>query len=312
MYSHQGYNSARIPALENYDHAKAHFEKTIPIRGRTEECRPLGASRRFSWYEIRKKQIVVDLGVDNPLGSLAYSYVARLYSTDCIEWLPNGNIIMRANGWKSPTTMGFLTHAMRAHGTVQSYGSKWYFVNTNGEKYVIPTHRGGETLMHRGDDGKYRPAVIPQEYKYKAKRKELNRVRKVYETFIEYTKTMLAMDNSVIVTGREVYEPLGMQSQRVLGYSPWGAAPQNRSNLLQKIIEAQRTNDLDLMFKLATYCAYAFGGYSYRGGFKCEPAHFVKGFTEVLKYAYHNEVFEATEQPQGIAFLDTNAKYVSQ
>ena len=313
MYGHQGYNCAGIPVLDSYEKAKKHYENTRHIRGRDQECKPLGRNRRFTWYQIAKKQIVTELSPANPLGSFAYSYVARLYSTDCVEWLPNDDIIIRSNGWKSPTTMGFLTFTLVTYGTVHSYGSKWYFVNKKGEEFVIPTDRGSEVLLCKADDGFYRPSVIPTEYKYKAKRKELNRIRRIYKDFMDYTKNMLAIDNKVSTgLGRQIYEDIGMSSQRVLGYSTWGNAPANRSQLLQQIITAQSTNDLDAMYKLATYCAYAFGGYSYREGYICNPKHFVNGFSEVLKYAYHQEVFERIEKPQGVAFLDHNAKYVGQ
>jgi len=311
MYSHQGYNSARIPMLESHAQAKQHFENTKPIRGRSTEIRPLGANRRFSWYEIVKKQIAVDLSPENPLGSLAYSYAARLYQTDCVEWLPNGDVIVRVNAWKSPTTMGFMTFSLRAYGTVQSYGGKWYFTNKKGQEYKMPTSKGEEMVLRVDEQGFYQPTLVPTEYRYKAKRKELNRIRKVYQDFIEYTKNMLSIDNKINTDmGRKIYEDLGLSSQRVLGYSQWGNAPANRSGMLQKIIVAQRDNDLDLMYKLATYCAYAFGGYSYREGYGCQPKWFINGFNEVLKYAYYKDVFEAVEQPQGIAFHDRNAKYV--
>jgi hypothetical protein len=311
MYAHQGYNSARIPCIENYGQAKHHFENTKPIRGRVEEVRPLGLNRRYSWYEIVKKQIVVDMSPENPLGSFADSYAARLYQTDCVEWLPNDDVVLRVSGWKSPTTMGFMTFNLRAYGRVLSASGKWYFVNNKDQKYLMPTRKGEEMVLRADEQGYYQPTVIKTEHKYKAKRKELNRIRKVYADFIDYTKNMLSIDSKINTeVGRKIYEDLGLGSQRVLGYSQWGNAPSNRDGLLMKIIQAQSTNDLDSMYKLATYCAYAFGGYTYREGFSCMPEWFVKGFNEVLKYAYHKDVFEAVEQPQGVAFIDRNAKYV--
>ena len=311
MYSHQGYNYVGIPAFVDYAHIKKHYNDVAPIRGRTEETRPLGR-RRYSWYEIVENTIVTDLSPENPLGSFTKSYACKLYRTNVVEWYPNGDIALRVNTWKGPTTMGMLVYSIAKHGTVVSASGKWYFRNLQGQEFVMPTGKGDELLLSADAQGIYRPSITKQEYKYKAKRKELNKKRKVYEDFIEYTRTMLAMDNNVNTDkGREIYEALGFTSQRLLG-NEWGNASANRSLLLQKVIHAQAVNDLEAMYKLGQYCAYAFGTHSYRGGFKCEPAHFVRGFTEVLKYAYHNEVFEVVEQPQGIAFHDSNAKYVSQ
>jgi len=308
MYSHQGYNYVGIPAFNGYAHIKKHYNEVVPIRGRTEETRPLGR-RRYSWYEIVENTIVTELSPENPLGSFAKSYACKLYRTNVVEWYPNGDIALRVNTWKGPTTMGMLVYSIAKHGTVVSASGKWYFRNLIGQEFVMPTGKNDELLLSADAEGIYRPKNAKQEYKYKAKRKELNKKRKVYEDFITYTKTMLAMDSNInIDKGREIYEALGFTSQRLLG-NEWGNASANRSLLLQKVIHAQAVNDLEAMYKLGQYCAYAFGAYSYRGGFSCSPQWFVKGFTEVLKYQYCNEVFEVIEQPQGIAFHDSNAKY---
>ena len=312
MYGHQGYNYVGIPAFKDYAHIKAHFKSVDPNRGRVEETRPLGR-RRYDWYEIRENTTAVDLSPENPLGTFANTYSCTLGKTKVVEWYPNEDIILRTTHWGGPTTMGMLTYSLALHGTIKSASGKWYFVNKEGGEYVLPRNKGEELLIRKDDNGVYRPVHIKQEYKYKAKRKELNQIVKIYQDFTEYARNMLAIDSKVTgVFDHEVFKELGLGDSHLTGNGYWAkSAGQNRSTLLQKVIQAQATNDLDLMYKLASYCAYSFGHYAYQGNaYHCTPQAFEKGFKEVLKYVYHNQVFEVVAQPQGIAFYDRNARYV--
>jgi hypothetical protein len=312
MYRHHGYNYVGIPAFKDYAHIKAHYESVVPIRGRLEQVRPIGR-RRYDWYEIRENQVAIDLSPENPLGTFAKSYACRLYHTDCVEFFPNNDIVVRVNRWKGPTTMGMLTYSLQAHGSIVSASGKWYFRNRKGEDFVLPTGKGEEMLLRLDDEGAYRPTVIPKEYKYKAKRKEMNQVVKVYQDFMEYARNMLSIDNKIVGDFHKLgFEELGFKSSHLTGNGYWSRdAMQNRSVLLQKVIHAQVNNDLEAMYKLACYCAYSFGRYYYNNGYVCDPQSFVKGFKDVLKYVYKDRVFEVVEQPQGVAFFDRNAKYVS-
>lgn len=310
MYRHHGYNYVGIPAFKDYSMIKEHFENIAPIRGRAEECRPIGR-RRYYWYEIVKNTVAVDLCAENPLGTFATSYACRLYKTDVVEFFPNNDVVLRVNRWKGPTTMGMLTYAMQAHGSIVSASGKWYFRNHQLEDFVIPTGKGEELLLCKADDGVYRPKEIKQEYTYKAKRKELNAIRKQYQPFIDYARNMFSISNTLAkdykVTERLCNE-LGMSSTNLLG-NGWEACPRHRMRLLDLLKPAIANNDLDMMYKLATYCGYSFSRYNYYDGYICMPEVFVRGFSEVLKYQYAPQVFEVTEAPKGKAFIDRNAKY---
>jgi len=310
MYKHSGYNSARIPSFNDYNEAKAHYEAVIPIRGRQPEIRPLGKNRRFTWYEIVKNRIAIDGGVDNPLGTFADSYACRLYNTNCVEFFPDGKIAIRVNGWKGPTTMGFLTFSLAQFGSVISASGKWYFQNKKGLDYALPTSKNDALIIEQNEDGYFYPAmdrVVP-EYKHIIKRKELGRIKRCYTQFIDYARTMFGIDDAVETIN---YKDIGFGSMRLMGNGHWSSdAAENRNHLLQKIMQAQTNNDLDLMFKLACYCGYAFGNYSYMGKQRCSSKQFEEGFANVLKFEHKDLVFEKVEQPVGKAFIDRNAKFV--
>lgn len=313
MYRHQGYNYVGIPAFVDYAHIKEHYASIAPIRGRTQETRPLGR-RRYSWYEIVENTIATELSPENPLGTFAKSYACKLYSTNVVEWYPNGDIALRVNRWKGPTTMGMLVYSLAQHGTVMSANGKWYFQNKVGQDFVMPTGKGEELLLSADAEGIYRPVHTKQEYAYKAKRKKLNEIRKNYKGFVDYAKGMFSIDNKIVRDYKEndaMCKEIGMDSFNLLGKS-YDLPNLNRTKLLQMATQAQASNDLDTMYKLATFCGITFGqySYSYTNHYVCDSATFVHGFTEVLKYEYAQEVFEAVEQEQGKAFADRNAKYM--
>ena len=307
------YNYPRLPALMNYEAAKQHFEKVVPIRGRYPEEKPLGAVRRYTHMTIRKE--VTALPVPNdPLGEFATIYSCQLYSGkhNRIDYYPNGEIKINAATWRGPATMMFLTYTLKGIGEMRSASGKWYFINHSQEAFLL--NGDGLTLQFTDGHG-YRPTAVKPEYKYRVKRKEMNRLRKTYKPFIEYTRNMLLMDSKV---DKQNLDKTGAGALEFLSYRltpqySWGheQSGKNRTKLFNLVKQAQDSNDLDLMYKLARYVSSCFGWYNYnQQNSMCSPTAFINGFTEVLKYEHAKEVFEATEQPTGEGFFDRNQKYM--
>lgn len=84
-------------SIETYNHYANLWAITKPIRGRSVDVRPIGQRRR-DWEQIVRK----------PLLSGEYSYAAKLYQTDCVEYFPNGDIVLRTGGWATPSTGEFI------------------------------------------------------------------------------------------------------------------------------------------------------------------------------------------------------------
>jgi hypothetical protein len=304
-YDSKTYNSARIPRITGYAFMKERFEKVKPILGRAVECKPLGANRRMSWYEVTKN-VNCYMSADEPLGRLEDSYACRLGSRDMVEFYRDESVVIRDNSWHSPTAMGFLTHSLVNYGQIRSHGGKWYFANRKGDQYLISTE--GLRIVEV-DRGIYEPTNPIHEYTYTAKRKVLNKYRKQYKEFMDYTRTMLAMDSRVTM---DTAEALGFESRYLVG-THWSArhSPQNRAKFMEHLNRVTAGNDLDLSYSLAQYVAGAFGGYEYSAkGIACSPKQFDRGFSEVLKYVYADEAFEATPVPLGTPSGNLNQKYV--
>jgi len=317
MYHTRTYNSARLPSIVNYAYAKKVFEDAVPYRGRYPIEKPLGRNRRYDHMQIHQRIRSIEVEGDL-LGQFATTYACKLYSTDCIEFYPDESIVLRVNSWRGPTTMMFLNYTLKEHiGEVQSESGKWYFINKGGEAFPMPTGKDEEMHIHFVDGHGFRPKDLKPEYKYKVRRKEMNRLRKYYSDFIEYGKTMLMADGE-LGTHTELYEELkglGFLSNTFVGnhvYENWGdskkvSVPEQRAKLMGMVEEAMANNDLEMKYKLMKMVASINCHYRYALSTQyTDPQRFVMIFDELIKYHHRDSIFEAVEQEVGKPFRDRN------
>ena len=137
-----------------------------------------------------------------------------------------------------------------------------------------------------------------------------NKHRKIFKEFMDYTRTMLAMDERVTM---DTEEALGFQGRGLIG-SPnyWSSRkdPENRAMYMGYLEKVTAGEDLNLMYSLAQFSAGAFGAYRYEyKGMSCTPAEFDRGFAEFLKYQFADEVFEHKPVPIGEGFFNRNQRY---
>jgi hypothetical protein len=307
--------------------AKRIYEEVKPIRGRYPEEKPLGKNRRYTWMQIHKRHSSKE-AEDNPLGEFVTSYACQLYHTDCIEFFPDGEIILRVNQWRGPTTMMFLNYVLREYiGEVASEGSKWYFVNKLGEAFPMPTAHGSEMSVKFVDGFGFRPTQIKQEQKFAVRRKEMNKLRKYYDDFITYGKTMLMADGHLgdWQKLRDIRDAFGFKIDDFTGYREYTrhdhssdkpvevtiSVPEQRNKLMRLVQEAMDKNDLELKYKLMQVVASTAAYYSYQdSSYSTKASSFAKGFDEIIKYHHEDVVFERIPQEIGVPFRDRNAKYV--
>ena len=317
MYHTRTYNSARLPSMVNYAYAKTVFDDAVPYRGRYPIEKPLGKNRRYDHMQIHQRIRSIEVEGD-PLGQFATTICCKLYETDCIEFYPDESIVLRVNSWRGPTTMMFLNYTLQEHiGSVQSESGKWYFVNKGGEAFPMPTGKGEQMHIHFVDGYGFRPKDCKPEYKYKVRRKEMNRLRKYYSDFIEYGRSMLLADGG-IGTHQEVSDEtkgLGFGGSNFIGnriYENYGetkriSVPNERAKLMGMVEKAMVNNDLEMKYKLMRIIGSINCHYDYRTSMqKCKPDTFVRMFDELIKYQHRDSIFEAVEQEIGVPFRDRN------
>lgn len=295
-------NCASIPAINSYQEAKAHFEKVNPIRGREQRIKPLGRNRRYTWY------LIIESIIANQSENSEYkTYACELYGTRCVEYYPNGDIVLRNGGWQTPTSFAFIGYSIRGLGEMKSVSGKWYFINKHNEHFVFKN----ELHLVKGEDGDYRAKTQLQEFRHSVNRKAMNAIRKKYKNFIDYGKTMLAMDNKISALELE-NGMLGLDNFHCVPYNHYhnNMAKSNRNRVFDLLDKQLETGDLDLLYNLARYIAVSGGRHSYRDNmYRCEPMEFLKHFDELIKFQFRDVVFHSQPVEIGVPFDDRNKKY---
>ena len=165
-----------------YAYAKYLHDTTKPLRGRSPEIRPLGARRDVDTYSVRMSGENVEF---------------VLYKTPVVTYLPNGDVVIKTDGWSSVSTHQFIQQVLG----VKCYGSRRSTVmevrSADGDvhKYIIPKDKG-ITMIHAG--GNWRITQFNTIYEYRLNRKAANAVRKKYADFLRYIKGMVNLRSEMV------------------------------------------------------------------------------------------------------------------
>jgi hypothetical protein len=302
-------NTAGVKQLASYEQAKIKFDNTTPIRGRKEECRPLGSQRQHNDRTIKKNWRAVD---DGGVGQWVVTYSANVWGRDRVEWFPDGSIWVGTGGYSNPTINSTVNYSIAStYGELYSFNGKPYFKTKDGKSYVMTTEglmlepTGEEKSEYGGVIAKVmRPTNPKQEHKYRANRRAMNAVRKRYAKFIEYGIAMFSIDTKLPDKQKN-----GSDSWYYYNFTNRGwnkeAATHNRARMFKLIDSFIDSGDLEVAYQAATELGHGFGWY---GG--CSTQDFLNGFTEIVKYRFKDEVFTAEPIEIGKAFYDRNAKYI--
>lgn len=304
------YNHARIQPILNYADAEERYKSIKPIRGRSQEVKPLG-ERRYDQYRIEKRITV------NQFENKEYvSYACVLYDTDCVTFHPDNTITLQFGYWSSMTTRAFIRNILYRYGNIDSQRGKWYWVNhMNSSAYLFD-----KPLKLKLEDNVLVPTEEPKpEYIHRVRRKVLNQLRKKYAFFIEYGVGMLSLNDKVDrLELAEASHGLSFQNARFEPYrtnyrylSNNNPTPeQNRANLFQALDIAKESGNVELLYELTCIVAHTAGGYSYyTNAVICKPATFKKYVDELIKYEFCEQIFDKIEVSNGVRFHDENAKY---
>jgi len=166
-----------------YADAKYVHDVTKPIRGREPEIRPLGARRDADSYSVRMN------GED---------VVFVLYRTPVITYKPNGDVVVKTEGWSSVSTHQFIQQVLgiSCNGVQRNTVLR---LNGGGDKYIIPKNKS-ITMIHAG--GNWRITDSHVIYEYRLNRKAANAVRKKYADFLNYAKGVAKLRSEMVEPGR--------------------------------------------------------------------------------------------------------------
>lgn len=302
-------NTAGVKQLASYQEAKLKFDHTVPIRGRREECRPLGSQRHHNDRTIKKNWKSVE---DDAVGQWVVTYSANVWGTDRVEWYPDGKLWIGTGGYSNPTINATINYSISStYGELYSYNGKPYFKTKDGKSYVV-THEGlmleptGEEKSEYGGvmAKVMRPINPKQEHKYRANRKAMNAIRKRYAKFIQYGTAMFSIDTTL-----PEKEQTSVKGWYYYNFTDrhWNIeeSRKNRARVFKLIDSFIDSGNLELAYQAATELGHGFGWHG-----NCNTQDFINGFTEIVRYTFKDEVFTAEPIEIGKAFYDRNAKYI--
>ena len=185
-----GYNTACVRRLDSFAQAKKHYQAVKPIRGRTEDVRPLGERRHDGMARI-------EMPNDNTVDLLFCSKTfVRWHADDTFEVMCPSYYSAYAPDNCTP----FLPDLLRM---------RWI------DCRMFLVHDGKEYLMGRGDvfrfsrvGGKYFFLNKPVAYNYRKIRGALDNVMQKYVPFLDWLQVVSAVTNEFEKGEQEYVIPL--------------------------------------------------------------------------------------------------------
>ena len=176
-------------SIEQYNVFKNKFENTKPIRGRSTEVKPIGKRTR-DWEQVVKSFIVEDGALDAE-GSTAYG--AKLHNTDCVMYMPNGDIHVKSDGWNTPLTSEFITrylpYSMKCY---KKYNKLW--VDYASQAYPIDSKKP-LVLSYNKDKDSYTIENPVVQHQKVIDRDKIKVAREKLTPFRNYAKIMLKLSD---------------------------------------------------------------------------------------------------------------------
>lgn len=182
-----GYQTVmRVPRIADYKEAYKKWNDTKPLRGRSEDIRPLGERRDVDTYSIRKN-----------IWTEAIELV--LYQTPVIKFTADDEVVLNYGRWPSASTCQFITRVLAGVGASRVRGDVVLGFSTADGRVIQKLGENEELVLVRVD-GRWQPKQIKTLFDYRINRKEANNVRKDVKQFRDYMQGMVKLmeDESVL------------------------------------------------------------------------------------------------------------------
>jgi hypothetical protein len=135
-------------------------------------------------------------------------YCAKLYSTECVEYFPNGDLVIRAGEWATPTTAEFI-HEHSPFRCIKRYKKLWI----QNREELLPIN-GELHLKYLGEGNGWAPAeeiVIQQRV---VDRDLAKAAREPLMPFLKFGEAFLKMSDGWVMHETRL--------QAGVGITPWG------------------------------------------------------------------------------------------
>ena len=170
-----GYQSVTyVPQVWTYAQAKRTYDRSVPIRGRAAEFRPLGRRRDVDTYWCRMKQD----------GSEDIQFM--LYQTAVLTFKKYGDVVVQTNGYSTQSTHEFIGHVLPMVSCRGQRNNTVIEIREN--KFIVPKN---QAMTLRMADGVWTVPEPIDSYEYRLDRKAAKDVRAKYKDFYTYVNSMV-------------------------------------------------------------------------------------------------------------------------
>ena len=301
----RAYMGENLDSMPDYATALKIYNARKPyIKGKYKGERPLGNNRRHDRSRIE---------LDND-GNIRVKH----WQTDIIVYKPDGSISLDCGGWSSISTAQIMQELLGVNKICRVH-CKIYYRHDDKFHYF-------SNGLHIEPDGS--PLFSTNEYVWVAKKEEMAKYRKQYAFFSEYAKQVLTMSSDFKV---------GIKADR---YAPdfegetlkeWYMIPLINQDVRHDSKARDRARDalfdyldslstkaeedrLQAMYELLTPLTYmmgnAFGRSTQSIVWSCNYAQFKRGFENLIKHHFADEIFTAKLASKKSPVRDPNAKYM--
>jgi hypothetical protein len=183
--------------MSNYKFYKEKWESIKPIRGRSIDVRPAGKRSR-DWETITRAV------TKDEAGNTIVTFGAKLHSTECVQYFPNGDIVLRTNGWNTPSTAEFI-HEHSPFTCFKQHNKLWIRLRrqpdlltmvNNVVMYPVPTELRLRCVLENNIYEPENPKPIMQRVVDRAKAKA---ARAPLQPFLKFVKSFLAMSDGWVM-----------------------------------------------------------------------------------------------------------------
>lgn len=268
-----------LPHIHGYASALKHYNSIKPLRGRTEDVRPLCNTTTGR----RKKHLRILPTTYDGLPAMA----CRLHNTDVVTYVSDGRVVID-NDYPSMSTNSFASGVLPYGLEVGNrYNETWVYEHGR-NVYWLPVRTKLELKQYDNGIGWY-PVEPHIFYKHVADRKVLSAFTKQYKPFADHCLNVIKLLGANVEEDREYHRTPDAQVLRDASREGWGEATK-------------------YFLRHAEVTRWTFG---YRSKTTTlVPAKLKKAILDYVKIEHNEEIFYKEAAPVGMAVNDINAKYI--
>lgn len=273
-----------MPRLGSYERALNHYNSIKPIRGRTEDVRPLCNTTNGR----RKTHLRILTTTYDELPAVACRYC----HTDVVTYVIDGRVVF-SNDYPSLSTNQFaselLPHSLSAG---QKHSQTWLFDSARGgDAYWVPA---GEVLEMKQYDNRvgWYPVNAHIFYKHVVNRKTMREVTEQYKPFIEHCVNVAKLLGASVQEDREYHAVPKADALRDSEREGWGGA-------IKYFVQSAVVVRWDWHAK-----------HPMQKDVRFDMNKLKKLLADYIKTAHHEDILERVAVPVGVCANDVNAKYL--